>query len=262
MKTVARMPPLDDEILLNAYLDGELDDAAASALENRLHAEPALKLIYDRLEALRRVIAANIAKDRASENLRAKIAAIAEPKAQTSRSRPARLYDFRQLAASVLVAAVLASSATTYISRYDRLSDTTALIAAHQHALLALSPVEVVSEDRHTVKPWFDNHLALSPRVIDLSSAGFTLVGGRADVIAGKALPVMVYRIRGHIIGLVATPKPGSADDSRDVVRDHRDGYQVLTWPGRDFVYSAISDVAESDLMNFVARWRSEAKTN
>lgn len=72
----------------------------------------------------------------------------------------------------------------------------------------------------------------------------------------------MVYRIREHFISLVATPKSGSLDDGRAVARASRDGYAVLTWPGQDFIYSAISDVAEADITIFVSRWRMDAKSN
>ena len=240
----------------------EKESTARKFLRQRMQDEPSLRAEYERLLALRTVIAAHVHKDKASDSLRAKISAIAEPVAPTARVGPPRLYDVRQMAAAVFAAAILAGSATMFVARYDGAGDTTALIAAHQRALVAASPVEVVSEDRHTVKPWFDHRLALSPRVVDLAPDGFTLVGGRADHIAGKSLPVMVYRIRAHLISLVAIPRPGSIDDGRAVTRATRDGYAVLTWPGRDFVYSAISDVADSDLSTFVARWRAEAKAN
>jgi len=38
-----------------------------------------------------------------------------------------------------------------------------------------------------------------------------------------------------------------------------RDGYSLLVWPGRDFSYSAVSDVAPSEFEEFAARWRGGA---
>ena len=263
MKIVAGTKAHDDGIfLVNAYLDGELDAAAIPAFEKRLRDEPRLKEEYDRLLALRSVIAAKVPKDTASDSLRAKIAGIADNVAKPQHAPAPGLYNWQQMAASILFAMILASGATMTALRYQPVNDATALITGHQRALLASSSVEVVSEDRHTVKPWFDSHLALSPRVADLASSGFTLLGGRADQVAGKSVPVIVYRIREHVISVVATPKSGSIDDGRAVTRASRDGYSVLTWPGQDFVYSAISDVADADLSNFVTLWRDGVKGN
>ena len=51
-------------------------------------------------------------------------------------------------------------------------------------------------------------------------------------------------------------------DDGRTPVETTRTGYSVRTWPGRDFEYSAVSDVAEHELDDFVARWRAGALAN
>jgi anti-sigma factor RsiW len=47
----------DDPLLLvNAYLDGELDPASALGVEQRMAADPALAVEFARLEALRRLL--------------------------------------------------------------------------------------------------------------------------------------------------------------------------------------------------------------
>src|SRR4029077_4066534 len=43
----------DDELLLNAYFDGELDPASAREFERRLASDESLKERYDRLQKLR-----------------------------------------------------------------------------------------------------------------------------------------------------------------------------------------------------------------
>ena len=57
-------------------------------------------------------------------------------------------------------------------------------------------------------------------------------------------------------------PKPGSKAEGSPEKRATRDGYTLLTWPGRDFTYSAVSDVAPNELEEFVARWRAGAAGN
>lgn len=74
MKRFAGSTPREDDLLLvNAYLDGELDAAAALAIEQRMADEPALKNECDRLLTLRRLFNEKLSKDTASEALRDRI---------------------------------------------------------------------------------------------------------------------------------------------------------------------------------------------
>jgi anti-sigma factor RsiW len=252
-------------LLLNAYIDNELDAASVLDVERRIDSDAALKAELSRLTELRTALSTHVGKERASDALRRRIAAIAEaprtgvvptPRARTS----ARSFDWRQMAAAAAVAACLAS-AGTYIGLQQTApnGEITEIVAGHQRALLATSPFDVASSDRHTVKPWFDAKLAVSPQIIDLADAGFPLVGGRVDVVDGHPVPTIVYKRREHVISLTAVPKPGSKDDGAPATHATRDGYSLLEWPGRDFSYSAVSDVAPSELEEFAARWRSGA---
>lgn len=248
-------------LLLNAYLDNELDAASVLDIEQRIASDAALKTEYDRLLQLRASLTSSLTRKRASEALRQRVAAIGEPH-PAARLRPARKYDWRQLAAAALAAAFLASG-TTYLSfrQSTPTSDIAAIVAGHQRALLAAAPFDIASSDRHTVKPWFDSKLALSPRVVDLSNAGFPLAGGRIDVVDSKTVPTMVYRRRQHVISVLAIPHAGSKENSGAPTRETRDGYSVFRWDGRDFQYAAVSDLAENELEEFVARWRADAST-
>ena len=252
-------------LLLNAYLDNELDAASVLEVERRIGSDATLKAEHDRLVELRAALASHLAKDRASDALRQRVAAIAalsRRSALIAYKPRLRSYDWRQLAAAAVVAACLAGGGTYVALQHDTgTNEIAAIVAGHQRALLAAAPFDVASSDRHTVKPWFDSKLALSPQIVDLSSAGFPLAGGRVEVIDGKAVPVLVYRRRAHVISLVAIPHPGSKDSRTPPTRTTRDGYSVLVWDGNDFKYSAVSDLAESELNEFVTRWRGNAPT-
>jgi anti-sigma factor RsiW len=250
-------------LLLNAYLDHELDAASVLDVERRLGNDAALKAEHDRLRQLRTALASDLARERASDSLRRRIAEIAEPSETVV--VPLRSFfetptGWRRLAAAAALAALVAGGGTYSILRQDAVSNSiAAIVADHRRALLAATPYDVASSDRHTVKPWFDSKLALSPQVIDLAGAGFPLVGGRVEILDGKAVPVLVYQRRAHVISVVAVPRGGSGATASPSLAEVRDGYAVTRWQGRDFDYFAVSDVAENELSEFVARWRETA---
>jgi anti-sigma factor RsiW len=84
------------------------------------------------------------------------------------------------------------------------------LFASHWRALAATSPVDVVSSDRHTVKPWFAGKVAESPLVRDFAAQGFALVGGRLDYVGDERVAVLVYRHGQHLIDVFIVPRAGS----------------------------------------------------
>ena len=132
---------------------------------------------------------------------------------------------WRALAASVVLAAVLASGSTWYVARTG--DDTVVaeeVVSSHLRALLAPQPFDVASSDRHTVKPWFNGRTQQAPRVVDLAGEGFPLAGGRVDVIAGSPVPTLVYRHRQHVISVSAIPA-ARASAPRAI-----NGYNLVEW--------------------------------
>jgi anti-sigma factor RsiW len=241
----------DDRLLLNAYVDGELDPAHALEFEQRLAGDPALAAAHARLVALRGAIAARLPREQASPQLRRRVAALARPR----HAAPG----WRALAASVAVAFV-AGSALTYAVRdfgasapgSAQLSPAQLLTASHMRSLMASQPFDVASSDRHTVKPWFNGKLPESPRVVDLSSQGFQLAGGRIDVIDLTPVPTLVYKRRLHVISLTALPTKLGISPPRAI-----DGYNIVDWTDGNLTYWAVSDLAAPELEEFARAFRA-----
>jgi anti-sigma factor RsiW len=240
----------DDRLLLNAYVDGELDPAHALEFEQRLAADPTLAAAHARLVALRGAIAARVPREQASPQLRRRVAALARPQAAAP--------GWRALAASVAVAFV-AGSALTYAVRDFGSSSGSAqlppaqlLVASHMRSLMANQPFDVASSDRHTVKPWFNGKIPESPRVVDLTSQGFQLVGGRIDVIDLTPVPTLVYKHRLHVISLTALPTKLGISPPRAI-----DGYNIVDWTDGNLTYWAVSDLAAPELEEFARAFRA-----
>jgi anti-sigma factor RsiW len=152
--------------------------------------------------------------------------------------------------------AVVASSSTWFITGSEpanTVADT--LVSDHIRALMAPQPTDVISSDRHTVKPWFNGRIPESPRVVDLAKKDFPLVGGRLDVVGQTPVPTLVYRHAQHLISLTEIP----AGSRLEVTRTPRtiNGYNVVHWTENGVSYWAISDLAASKLEDFAQLFRT-----
>ena len=238
-------------LLVHAYLDGELDAANALGIAQRMSAEPALAAEGERVKALKSLIHERLPRESAPPGLHARIEAsvggVRRPRAQPS---------WRALAASIMLTAVVASSATWFIAGSEptnTVADT--LVSDHIRALMAPEPTDVVSSDRHTVKPWFNGRIPESPRVVDLAKDGFPLVGGRLDVVGQTPVPTLVYRHEKHLISLTEIPAQSRFELAR--TPHSITGYNVVHWKENGVSYWAISDLAAATLEDFARLFRT-----
>jgi anti-sigma factor RsiW len=240
----------NDRLLLNAYIDGELDPAHALEFERRLADNPALASERMRIEALRGAMRERLPREAASPELHRRVAALARPRSYPVNWRAG----WASMAASIAVAFAAGSIATfVAIGPGGREPVPELLVASHVRSLMASQTVDVASSDRHTVKPWFNGKLPQSPRVVDLAAQGFPLVGGRIDVIGLTPVPTLVYHARQHVISLTALPAPQRADAPIHPI----DGYNVVEWTDGPLAYWAVSDVAAPELENFAKAFRA-----
>ena len=245
--------PDDANLLVHAYVDGELDPAHALELERQLAGDPALAAQRAGVEALQRLIREQLPREPAPHALARRIeAGIGVPQASRRPPQPS----WRALAASVALAAFVASGSTWFALRPGPTATVADMVVAnHLRALMAPQPIDVASSDQHTVKPWFDGRIPVSPRVVDLSQQGFPLVGGRIDVIGRVPVPTLVYRRRQHVISLSSVPSNASA--ILEAVPHAIAGYNIVSWTDGGLTYWAVSDVAPADLDSFAKDFRA-----
>jgi anti-sigma factor RsiW len=239
----------DESLLVHAYLDGELDPAAAIALEQRMTEEPALAAERERIQALRQLLQESLPPAAPPPDLRRRVEASLGLRASTPSS------SWRAMAASVALGAFIAGGSTWALLQHQAYDDTADMVvASHIRGLMAPQATDVTSSDRHTVKPWFNGRIPQAPRVVDLSAANFPLVGGRIDVIDRTPVPTLVYRRRQHVISLTAVPSAGRTGSRTPRARD---GYNVLTWSDNGVTYWAASDLNARELGEFAAAFQS-----
>jgi len=239
-------------LLVHAYLDGELDPANALGVAQQIGKEPALALEAERIKALQQSIYRQLPREETPPGLRARI----EKSVGASR-RESVWPSWRALAASIALTAIVSSSSTWFMvgAQQQPTLIADAIVSDHIRALMAPAPVDVISTDRHTVKPWFNGRITSAPRVVDLAKDDFTLIGGRVDVIARTPVSTLVYRRAKHLISLTAMPAESrfELDKSARTVS----GYNVVRWVENGVSYWAVSDLEAKQLEDFARLFRT-----
>lgn len=232
--------------LLDVYLDGELDRMQARALEAHLDACADCAAALAGADDLRRALREGALRHVAPESLRKRIRAAQadaeaadvgtipptsdppSPNVVALAPRPRRVVPAWL---GIAAACLLSFGGGALWMRHDSGTSPTAeasaqfardLFASHWRALAATSPVDVISSDHHTVKPWFAGKIAMSPSVRDFAAQGFTLIGGRIDYVGGERVAVLVYRHGAHWIDVYVLPQaaPLAHVDARGYAAD------------------------------------------
>jgi anti-sigma factor RsiW len=238
--------------LIDAYVDRELDVSLSTEIEQHIESCTACRALYEGRRALSVQLREPALYAATPEGLRRRIVNAITAEAPSAWSRPARR-QWLQLAAASIAAAVLGSG-TTYLSMTGgtRQSLADEVVANHVRSLLVENRVvDVPSSDEHTVKPWFNGKLDFAPPVIDLTSDGFPLLGGRLDYAGQRTVAALVYRHRQHIINLFLWPADGGATGGGAMTTESMQGYHVLHWSSGGMAYWAVSDLNPADLKSF-----------
>jgi anti-sigma factor RsiW len=240
------------ELLLQALIDGELDAGHAREVENHVAGCAHCTAMLRDIRQMSQAIAAAGAQYKAPLELRKRIEnALPQPKAV-----PNRRAVLRGFAMGSAVSALAATGLVAIVLRHDDMERIQSeVVSAHLRSLQAGHLTDVISTDQHTVKPWFNGRLDVSPPVIDLTAQGFTLIGGRLDYVDARAIGAVVYRRRQHVINLFVSQ---TASTERRAARiETIQGFNIRHWSDRGLNYWAVSDLAKDELADFGDRFES-----
>jgi anti-sigma factor (TIGR02949 family) len=232
--------------LLEAYLDKELDRDTAREVEKHLDACADCREALSKLDEVRIALRDTKLRYVAPNDLRERLFKESHATTRGARGR------WLAMAASLVVA--FAAGGLFVSIGHDRatvIGDQTIrdAFASHWRALAATSPVDVVSTDRHTVKPWFEGKVSQAPQVRDFADQGFPLVGGRIDYLGDLRVPALVYRHGQHLIDVFVVP--ADAVTKNESVDDR--GYALRTFAMGDQRAIVVSDLDEHEFGAFAA---------
>jgi len=228
---------------LDAYLDGELTPGEAAELGRHLRTCSACSAdALDRVQ-LKRSVAAAGRRYLPSAELRARISRGAEPSRRLLRWR------WPILAAPAALIMTLSIATGLYVGRsyarrervYSEFTD------LHVAALASATPVDIVSSDRHTVKPWFQGKIPFTFNLPDLQGSEFSLVGGRLAYLAQAPGAHLVFRLRKHLISAFIFQ---AAADATNVPSGsvHALSFNTESWTQDGLRYVVIGDAGSGDI--------------
>ncbi|MGC4055635.1 MAG: anti-sigma factor [Paludibaculum sp.] len=241
------MTCVEAEPLIGASLDGELDPQTALRVEEHSSTCPSCALLLGRLQRLQEEIAATELDWSTQTDLRPLAAAIRRKTIQSWWQAP-WLWRSAMGATAVLLVVFF----TIPFRSGDPIERQ--MVDNHLRSLLADHLVDVPSSDQHQVKPWFQGKLDFAPAVPDLSMAGFSLIGGRLDVVNGRPAAAIVYKRRQHVINLWISSVGGG---DRPVTGSDVGGFHVLQWQSAGEAFWAVSDLNGEELRTFAGLIRS-----
>lgn len=244
----ANAPNVQHPAQLAAYLDGELAPAESAAVEQHLRSCPACAAEVAAALHLRRSLAAarsRYAPDPAFKQRVMRSVAASRPRPRWFSAVPAAIATATvALLLAVLLWNVRASQLTLREQKFREVAD------LHLSDLASANPVDVVSTDRHTVKPWFAGRIPFSFNVPEFSGTEFSLIGGRVAWLEqepGAQLLVGLHQHRISILIFRDVPSLGRALPSSQEVRN-RASFNMSTWTSGGLRFFVVSDADPQEL--------------
>lgn len=231
---------------LDTYLDGEFPSEEMRAFDAHVHICPSCAAeALTRLQMKRSVqVAGKRFTPTADFRLRVQRSIAKRPNRNVSVS-----WIFAT-ALSVLVGAILLP--TYFAVQQSRRDNVYGEIAdLHVAALASSSRVDVVSSDRHTVKPWFQGRIPFTFDLPDLQNAEFSLLGGRMTYLGQTPGAHLIYEVRKHEISVFIFQEAalrGKWDKKLHVTKEF--SFNMATWSHGGLLYCVVGDAAATDVDN------------
>jgi anti-sigma factor RsiW len=229
---------------LDTYLDGELPEEEMRTFDAHVRGCPSCS--SDALMRVQRKRAIHVAGKR--------FAPSAEFRKRVQRSiaaKPQRSLSMGwMLAAAVAVMVAAGVLTSTYVgTRSGRNRVFSEIADLHVETLARSSPVDVVSTDRHTVKPWFQGKIPFAFNLPELQNSEFSLLGGRMTYLEQTPGAHLIYDVRKHHISVfVFQERSLRAKLDENSLSPKNLPFNMETWSQGGLRYFVIGDASAADI--------------
>lgn len=225
---------------LDTYLDGELSGDEMREVGDHVRACPACAAgVLQRVQVKRATSAAGRRYTPRPE-LRRRVEASIRKEPQTSWRR------------AWVTAAALALLLLAFFLGYERQQRrarqqmSSELADLHVATLASASPVDVISSDRHTVKPWFQGRIPFTFNLPELQDSDFVLLGGRVVYFGQEPGAELIYQIRKHRISVFLFQERAGTPAAME--NRGPGGFSVESWRADGLLYVVMGDAGYGDI--------------
>jgi anti-sigma factor RsiW len=130
----------------------------------------------------------------------------------------------------------------------------------HVATLASATPVDVISSDRHTVKPWFQGKIPFAFDLPELQNSGFSLLGGRMTYLDQTPGAHLIYEARKHRISVFVFQErslQSGLDQNSPVTR--KLSFNVETWTQGGLRYFVVGDASAADIHDLAKLFKADS---
>ena len=154
------------------------------------------------------------------------------------------------LAAAAAIVLVVGTLTSTYMSsRFGRDQVFSEIADLHVATLASSAPVDVISTDRHTVKPWFQGRIPFAFNLPEVQNSGFSLLGGRMTYLEQTPGAHLIYDVGKHHISVFVFQErslPARLTDSSTL--PGKLSFNMETWSQAGLRYFVIGDASAANI--------------
>lgn len=268
-----------DDVMLMAYVDGEVDAATARQIERAVGADPALaervRMFRESAAMLRGAFAESL-HEKVPDRLVAALSPLGKPDnvVKLGARRPARQIVGWAMAASLAALVVGAGSTYWYVTGEPPAGNVQLASSErwldHVSGFYDVYNSEMKKDDRLLVdfkaddipelSNWFSARLNRPLSVPDLSAQGFKPQGGRLLIINGKPAAQFLYRSDdGEVVGLAIASSSGDYQSARTA---RRHNVNIVHWRNAGYAYAFMGAIDLPRLEKLADKaWRDLGKT-
>jgi anti-sigma factor RsiW len=233
-------------VKLDQYADAEL--AGNEAVEMEQHLRQCQSCAAEALGRIRLKASTHHAGHRYAPTPEFKLKIARQVEKQSKR----RLFGWRwqwQLGMVTAALAVALGLAALWSSHAQRQRDLGEIADLHVSTLASPNPVDVVSTDRHTVKPWFAGKLPFTFNLPEFQNTPFQLIGGRVAYFEQTPGAQLLLQVRKHHLSVFIFQERDLG--SRWLLPsgiEHKLEFNIQSWSQGGLRYFIISDASPADI--------------